>query len=88
MWLAEKKVNLPKNIIIFIPLGWLHDLYNFYLQTLPLTNAGFKVNFSSVILDEICVEVYIFSCASLKALGRKVDVCVCVCVVIKMLAHF
>lgn len=59
MWLVEKKVNLPKNIITFITLGVLHDLYNLYLQTLALTNAGFKINFSSVILDEFCVEVYI-----------------------------
>lgn len=46
MWLVEKKVNLHKNRIIFITLGWLHDLYNLYLQTLALTNVSFKINFS------------------------------------------
>lgn len=85
MWLVGKKVNLHKNIIIFITLGWLHDLYNLYLQTLTLANASFKINFSWVILEETCQEFHIFDCASLKAMGKKVDG---VCIFNKMLAHF
>lgn len=83
MWLVEKKVNLHKNIIIFITFIWLHDLYSLYLQVQTLMNASFKINLSWVILDEICQELHIFNCASLKPMRKKV-----VCVCDKMLAHF
>lgn len=73
----ESQFTWEYNHICYIRVAsWFVQLK---IYILALTNASFENNSPWVILGKISQEFHIFSCISLKALGKKVDV-LCMCI--------